>query len=290
MNVIDVTELKKYFGRTKAVDCVSFSVAKGEIFGFLGPNGAGKTTTIRCLMDFIRPTSGTIKLFDLNNQDHAVELKHRIGYLSGYVRFYDKWTGWDHIRFFRKFNGQTDSSDELIRRLDFDPTRKAGQLSSGNKQKLGIILAFQHNPELLILDEPTIGLDPILQNEIYKLIRERVDKGATVFLSSHNLPEVEKICNRVGIIRQGKMVAVQRIEELKKKKVYRIHAHTETVVDLAKFQLLNITILQSPDHELNLEVRGDINPVVKELSRYQLRELTIERAPLEQIFLEYYEQ
>ncbi|MDD5342504.1 MAG: ABC transporter ATP-binding protein [Patescibacteria group bacterium] len=290
MVIIEVSDFKKYFGKTRAVDGVSFSVEKGEIFGFLGPNGAGKTTTIRCLMDFLRPTSGSIKLFGLDNQDHAVELKHRIGYLSGYVRFYDKWTGWDHIRFFRKFNGQSDSSAELIRRLDFDPTRKTGQLSSGNKQKLGIILALQHNPELLILDEPTIGLDPILQNEIYKIIHERVLSGATVFFSSHNMPEVEKICNRVGIIRQGKMVAVQRIEELKEKKVYRIHAHTDGAFDLSRFQTLNITVLQSLEHELNLEARGDINPIVKELSRYQLKELTIERAPLEQIFLEYYEK
>ncbi|MFA5107009.1 MAG: ABC transporter ATP-binding protein [Patescibacteria group bacterium] len=290
MNTIEVKDLRKHFGSTKAVDGISFDVRQGEIFGFLGPNGAGKTTTIRCLMDFIRPTSGSIQLLGQDSQANSVELKHRIGYLSGYVRLYDKWTGWDHIRFFKKFNGRTDSSAELIKRLDFDPTRKAGQLSSGNKQKLGILLAMMHDPELLILDEPTIGLDPLLQNEIYKLLRERIQKGMTVFFSSHNLPEVEKICTRVGIIRQGKMVAVQSIDELKEKKVYRIHAHTPSGFDRSQFNLPNVSFLESPANELSLEVRGEVSEIVRALGKYQLSDLSIERAPLEQIFLEYYEQ
>ncbi len=290
MNTIEVKDLRKHFGSTKAVDGISFDVRQGEIFGFLGPNGAGKTTTIRCLMDFIRPTSGSIQLLGQDSQANSVELKHRIGYLSGYVRLYDKWTGWEHIRFFQKFNSRSDSSAELIKRLDFDPTRKAGQLSSGNKQKLGILLAIMHDPKLLILDEPTIGLDPLLQNEIYKLLRERVQKGATVFFSSHNLPEVEKICTRVGIIRQGKMVAVQSIDELKEKKVYRIHAHAAGGFDRSRFNLSNVSFLESPANELSLEVRGDVTGIVQLLGKYQLSDLSIERAPLEQIFLEYYEQ
>ena len=290
MNTIEVKDLRKHFGSTKAVDGISFDVRQGEIYGFLGPNGAGKTTTIRCLMDFIRPTSGSIQLLGQDSQANSVELKHRIGYLSGYVRLYDKWTGWEHIRFFQKFNSRSDSSAELIKRLDFDPTRKAGQLSSGNKQKLGILLAIMHDPKLLILDEPTIGLDPLLQNEIYKLLRERVQKGATVFFSSHNLPEVEKICTRVGIIRQGKMVAVQSIDELKEKKVYRIHAHAAGGFDRSRFNLSNVSFLESPANELSLEVRGDVTGIVQLLGKYQLSDLSIERAPLEQIFLEYYEQ
>ena len=290
MNTIEVKDLRKHFGSTKAVDGISFDVRQGEIFGFLGPNGAGKTTTIRCLMDFIRPTSGSIQLLGQDSQANSVELKHRIGYLSGYVRLYDKWTGWEHIRFFQKFNSRSDSSAELIKRLDFDPTRKAGQLSSGNKQKLGILLAIMHDPKLLILDEPTIGLDPLLQNEIYKLLRERVQKGATVFFSSHNLPEVEKICTRVGIIRQGKMVAVQSIDELKEKKVYRILAHAAGGFDRSRFNLSNVSFLESPANELSLEVRGDVTGIVQLLGKYQLSDLSIERAPLEQIFLEYYEQ
>lgn len=290
MPVIDVHDLHKSFGNVHAVDGISFTVEQGEIFGFLGPNGAGKTTTIRCMMDFLRPTAGSIRLLGQDNRRHSVELKHRIGYLSGYVRLYDKWTGSDHIRFFRRLNGREDSSSDLVRRLDFDPTKKAGQLSSGNKQKLGIILAFMHNPELIILDEPTIGLDPLLQNAIYRLLGERVQTGATIFISSHNLPEVEKVCTRVGIIRDGKMVAVERIDDLKQKKVYHVHAHADTPIDPVPFRLPNTKQLGAPEGELSLEVHGDISPVVKELSAYTLRELTIERAPLEQIFLEYYEK
>lgn len=289
MSVIELKDLHKHFGRVKAVDGVSFEVLPGEMFGFLGPNGAGKTTTIRCLMDFLRPTSGTIALFDLDNRINSVELKHRIGYLSGYVRFYDKWTGWDHIKFFKMLNGRADSSKELIDRLNFDPNKKAGQLSSGNKQKLGIVLAFMSNPELLILDEPTMGLDPLLQNEFYTLMSERIKNGATIFFSSHNLPEVEKICTRVAIIRQGRLVAVERIDELKKKKVYRVHAHADKPFDRKALTLPNVTLQDAPADELSLEARGDIGPVVKLLSNYNLRELTIEHAPLEQIFMEYYE-
>lgn len=289
MKSIEITNLRKHFGATKAVDNISLAVEPGEIFGFLGPNGAGKTTTIRCLMDFIRPTSGQVRLLGQDNRQAAVELKHRIGYLSGYVRLYDKWTGWDHVRFFQKFNGRADSSEEMIRRLDFDPSKKAGQLSSGNRQKLGILLALMHEPELLILDETTTGLDPLLQNEIYKLLRERVEKGATVFFSSHNLPEVEKICTRVGIIRQGKMVAVQSIDELKEKKVYHIHAHAAGGFDRSKFNQPNVSFLESPANELSLEVRGDVSGVIRALGLYQLSDLSIEHAPLEQIFLEYYQ-
>ncbi|MFA6198313.1 MAG: ABC transporter ATP-binding protein [Patescibacteria group bacterium] len=290
MPVLEFHNLAKHFGQTKAIDGITYSVEKGEVFGFLGPNGAGKTTTIRCLMDFIRPSSGSISLFGRDSHQDAVDLKHQVGYLSGYVRMNDKWTGREHIRFYKKLNGRQDSSDELIKRLDFDPTKHAGQLSSGNKQKLGIILAFMHNPDLLVLDEPTTGLDPLLQNDVYELINERVKNGATIFFSSHNLPEVEKICTRVGIIRQGKMVAVQSIDELKVKKVYHVHAHTVGGFDRAKFNQSNVTWLEAPANEISLEVRGDVTEIVKTLSSYQLSDLLIERAPLDKIFLEYYEQ
>jgi ABC-2 type transport system ATP-binding protein len=289
MSVLEVRNLKKYFGATHAVDDISFSVERGEMFGFLGPNGAGKTTTIRCLMDFLRPTGGAISVFGFDSVKDSVALKSRIGYLSGYVRLYETWTGWDHIRFFKTLGNTADSSKDLIARLDFDPTKKAGQLSSGNKQKLGIILAFMHDPELLILDEPTNGLDPLLQNTVYEMLTERTRNGTTVFFSSHNLPEVERVCSRVGIIRDGKMATVERIEALKDKKVYRIQVRSDQAFDQAELKKLNARQLQSSPGHVTLEVRGEILPVVQMLSRLELRDLTIERAPLEEIFMEYYE-
>ncbi len=166
MSAVEVDNLRKYFGNTKAVDGVSFSVEEGDLFGFLGPNGAGKTTTIRCMMDFIRPLGGSITILRKDAQEDSVELKKKIGYLPGNVYLYSKWTGQTHIDFVRQFNAGKDISLDLINRLGFDPTVKTKHLSPGNKQKLGLILAFMTNPEVLILDEPTLGLDPLLQNEV----------------------------------------------------------------------------------------------------------------------------
>ncbi len=288
MPVIEVRNLKKHFGATKAVDDISFTVEGGEIFGFLGPNGAGKTTTIRCLMDFLRPTSGSISLFGMDSVRDSVALKKRIGFLSGYVQFYDAWTGREHIRFFSALRGSSESADDLIARLDFDPRKKAGQLSSGNRQKLGLILALLGKPELLILDEPTTALDPLLQSTVYAILSERVKEGATVFFSSHNLPEVEHICDRVGIIRKGKMAAVERIDDMKAKKVYRVQLRVGGgAAELLK--LPNVHELETSGNRLHLEVRGEIEPFVHALAKASVSDLTIERAPLEQIFMEYYE-
>ncbi len=177
MSIIEVKNLSKHFGKTKAVDDISFAVEKGEVFGFLGPNGAGKTTTIRCMIDFIRPSSGSITLLGEDSQIGSVDLNKKIGHLSGYVHFYDKWTGQDHIDFVQKLNHITDQPDDLLKRLDFDPTIKTKNLSSGNRQKLGIILALMKQPELLIMDEPTNGLDPLLQHEVYAMLRKAMRAG-----------------------------------------------------------------------------------------------------------------
>ena len=227
MPAIEITNLKKYFGTTKAVDDVSLAVEEGEIFGFLGPNGAGKSTTIRCLMDILRPLDGSVRILGLEARRDSVALKKRIGYLPGAIRLKDNWNGRDYIKFVRRLKACDDNSDELVRRLDFNPLIKARHLSLGNRQKLGLILAFLGEPELLILDEPTLGLDPLFQNTIYEMISEANQRGVTVFMSSHNLSDVEKICKRVGIIKEGKMVAVESISALKQKRIYRITAGFE---------------------------------------------------------------
>ena len=290
MSVIDVHELKKHFGKTKAVDGISFSVNKGEIFGFLGPNGAGKTTTIRCMMDFIRPLDGHIAILGRDTQKNAVSLKKDIGYLSGNVHLFSNWTGRMHIDFVRRLHGRADISNKLIKRLDFNPAMKTKQLSSGNKQKLGIILAFMLEPPILILDEPTLGLDPLLQNEIYTLLNEMTQKGSTVFMSSHNLAEVDRMCNKVGIIKQGRMVAAENITTLKEKKISTVHAYFTRPVDKKEFLTGDTELVKEVVDGLILKVRGDVNPLIKQLGKHELRDISIIQASLEDIFMEFYEK
>jgi len=288
MPAIEVKNLKKYFGNVKAVDDISFSVEKGEIFGFLGPNGAGKTTTIRCLMDFIRPISGKIKILGLDAQTNSVDLKAKIGYLPSEPRLYDNWTGKDHILFIQSIRGNTKEAKDLAERLDFEPKIKVRHLSSGNKQKLSLILALMSEPEILIMDEPTLGLDPLLQNTIYKILKERQKRGCTIFMSSHNLSEVERICNRVGIIRKGKLVATESIEQLKKKKIYTIIISFDQTYSRDDFRFKQSKIVSATPDTMILNIKGDINPVIRKLGQYKLKNLEIKRANLEEIFLEFY--
>ena len=290
MTAIEVRNLRKHFGKTKAVDGISFSVEEGEVFGFLGPNGAGKTTTIRCMMDFIRPAEGSIKILGKDAQKDAVSLKKAIGYLSGNVRLYGKWTAQMHINFVRQLNGCEDISQQLIKRLDFNPTIKTKQLSSGNKQKLGIILAFMLKPELLILDEPTLGLDPLLQNEIYELLAEMTQAGTTIFMSSHNLAEVDRVCGRVGIIKDGKMVATESIAALKEKKIITVHANFTHPVKTDEFLTENTELVKEYANGLILKVKGDVNHLIKQLSNHTLQDISIVPASLEDIFMAYYEK
>jgi ABC-2 type transport system ATP-binding protein len=290
MPVIDIENLKKYFGKTKAVDGISLSVKKGEIFGFLGPNGAGKTTTIRCMMDFIRPLEGSISILGRDAQKDSVELKRQVGYLSGDTRLHGKWTGQMHIDFVRRLDGGEDDSRQLSQRLDFDPTVKTKKLSSGNRRKLGIILAFMLKPAVLILDEPTLGLDPLLQNVIYDLLEEVTGDGSTVFMSSHNLAEVERVCSRVGIIKEGHMVATESIAGLKEKKINTVNVYFAGPVNKGEFLDENTELVREYTNGLILKVKGDVNPLIERLSRHSLRDIDISQASLEDIFMEYYEK
>ena len=290
MMAIEVHNLLKHFGKTKAVDGISFSVEEGEVFGFLGPNGAGKTTTIRCMMDFIRPAEGSINILGKDAQKDAVSLKNAIGYLSGNVRLYGKWTGQMHIDFVRQLNSSEDISQQLIKRLDFNPAIKTKQLSSGNKQKLGIILAFMLKPRLLILDEPTLGLDPLLQNEIYELLGEMTQTGTTIFMSSHNLAEVDRVCSRVGIIKEGKIVATESIAALKEKKIITVHANFTRPVNAEEFIAENTELVKEYANGLIIKVKGDVNPLISQLSNHTLQDISIAPASLEDIFMEYYEK
>lgn len=290
MSIIKVQNLKKHFGKVKAVDDVCFDVEKGEIFGFLGPNGAGKTTTIRCMMDFIRPNSGSIKIFDKDSKKDSVGIKEDVGFLPSNPQLYEHWTGRDHITLVEKIHKGFGRAEEFIERLSFNPKMRVKNLSSGNKQKLALILVLITDPKLLILDEPTAGLDPLLQNTIYQILKEFSQKNVTVFMSSHNLAEVEKVCSRVGVIKAGKLITTESIKALKQKKVYTVTVDFEEKekYKASDFEMDGIEIKQKTDHELILTVKGDINPLVKKLTRYELKNLEIIHASLEEIFLEFY--
>ncbi len=288
--VIAIKDFKKYFGRLHAVDGISLEVEKGEIFGFLGPNGAGKSTTIRCLMGFNSPTAGKLSVFGHDMSKESAQAKRHIGYLPGNVKLYDNWTGWDHIHFFEGVRGKSTIVNDLIERFDFEPNNKFRHLSSGNRQKLGLILALMHQPKLLIMDEPTVGLDPLLQNEINKILLEMRSRGTTIFISSHNLPEVEKLCDRVAIIKNGKLVAVEGVKTLGEKKLHKVEVHFTDKFDVSEFQIDGVDKVEAINNGLIITVSGDLNPVLKKLGRHQVSDLEFTHASLEDIFLKFYER
>lgn len=290
MNAIEIKGLKKYFGKTKAVDGVTFSVKKGETFGFLGPNGAGKTTTIRCLMDFIRPTEGEILILGKGAQKDSVWLKERIGYLPGNVKLNKGWTGKDHIKFVEGIRGKSERAYEIAEKLDLNLNKKFGTLSSGNKQKLGIVLALMHQPEVLVMDEPTVGLDPLLQNTIYEMLAELKAKGTTILISSHNLPEVERVCDRVGIIKAGKMVAVETLKELEGKRLHKIEVRFNDNFKKSDFEFDGVEKVEEVSGGLVLTVGGDVNPVLKKIATHKIADIEISHASLEEVFLKFYER
>jgi len=289
-DVIVVKDLKKYFGKLHAVDGISFDVKKGEILGFLGPNGSGKSTTIRCLMGFNKPISGSIHVFGHDMLTDSVAAKIQIGYLPGNVKLYDNWTGWDHIRFFEGVRGKSNNINDLIGRFDFDPNAKFRHLSSGNKQKLGLILALMHEPKLLVMDEPTVGLDPLLQNEIYKVLIEMRDQGTTIFISSHNLPEVERLCDRVAIIKEGKLVAVEDIKTLGDKKLHKIEVRFNDKFNVSEFKINGVEKVEEIADGLLITVGGDLNPILHVISKHKIIDLEITHATLEDVFMKFYER
>ena len=288
--IISVNQLTKFYGKTLGVQDLNFSVSKGEIFGFLGPNGAGKTTTIRMLLDLLRPSFGKIHIFGKEIYDHSLEIRRRSGYLPGNFSAYGNMTGIDFLRFagsMRRTSPKLQSS--LIDRFQLskkDLSQKVKHLSHGTLQKLGIIQAFFHQPELLILDEPTIGLDPLMQEEFYRLLFEVQNKGKTIFFSSHNLAEVEKICHRIAIIRDGKLVALETLESLKKKKVRRLKFILKEPAD--ELKLPGANLVKQKDLYYEYLVEGDIKPLLQKLSSLPIDDLIFPEPDLEEVFMAYY--
>jgi len=289
-NAIVINDFKKHFGKLHAVDGINLEVHAGEIFGFLGPNGAGKSTTIRCLMGFNKPTAGSISVFGYDMSKDSTLAKQYIGYLPGNVKLYDKWTGWEHIKFFESVRGKSSNVDSLIKRFDFNPNAKFRHLSSGNKQKLGLILALMHEPKLLVMDEPTVGLDPLLQYEIHKVLLEMRDHGTTIFISSHNLPEIETLCGRVAIIKNGKLVVVESIKTLGEKKLHKIEVHFSDKFAASEFKISGVTKIEEIGKGLLITTSGDLNSVLKLIARHTVTDLEITHASLEDVFMKFYER
>ncbi len=289
--VIATRALTKRFGPVLAVDALDLEVSRGEIFGFLGPNGAGKTTTIRCLFDFIRPTSGSTEVLGGNGADPAI--RARIGYLPGDLDLPPGYTTDEVVALFGQLRGGVDRSevDALLARFDLDPTRPIGELSSGNRRKVGIVQAFMHRPELLVLDEPSSGLDPLLQREFQDLIRERCDAGATVFLSSHVLPEVERVADRVAILRRGRLLTVSTMDQLRQQARQRIQLHVAGDCDAEQFAgLPGVVEASASDGVLDLVVEGSVDPVIKAAATLRVDRIVSHNDDLEDIFLDLYRE
>lgn len=288
MKAIKIQNLVKHFGTTKAVDDISFEVDQGEIYGFLGPNGAGKSTAINCVMDFLRPTSGRIEILGVDSKTYSPTLRNDIGYLSSEINLYLNWTGKEHIDFVKSVRKVETVEDAIIGELDLDISKKAKSLSSGNKQKLGLVLAMMHNPKLIILDEPTNGLDPILQLKIYKALKRAVKNGSTVFTSSHNLPEVEKICDRVCIIRKGKIANIESISEIQKKRIYGVDVNFSKKINQKEFMLPGVSVIKTFENTIEFAVKGDIKPILKQINKHSYTDISVNHSNLEDVFMEYY--
>lgn len=270
---------------------LDLEVSRGEVFGFLGPNGAGKSTTIRLLLDQIRPSSGRAEILGMNSHVDSLQIRRLIGYVPGDLALYPKMTGSQTVQYFARLRGGVDQrfTAELAERLGADLTRKVGEYSTGNRQKLGLILAFMHRPELLILDEPNAGLDPLVQQEFHRLIGEVRDAGRSVFLSSHTLSEVERVADRVGIIRDGELIVVERIDDLKRKAIRRIEFEFADRVPADLFDdVSGIRQATVDKHHAKVSFEGSVNDILKAAMAHEVVNLSSREADLEEVFLTYY--
>jgi ABC-2 type transport system ATP-binding protein len=289
--IIETEKLTKSYGPNRGIVELDLEVAEGEVFGFLGPNGAGKTTTIRTLLDHLRPTSGRARIFGIDTTADPVAIHRRLGYLPGEFTLYDRLTGGQTIEFFGNLRGGVDPAyrASLVERLDLDPSRRFKEYSKGNKQKVGLVVAFQHRPELLILDEPTSGLDPLVQQAFYGLVREAQAEGRTVFLSSHVLSEVERTCDRVAIVRDGRLVRTGRVDTLRDLAHHQVELRFADAVPTAEFAALpGVSDVVVADHTLRLRVAGPMTPVLQAAARHELLDFLSREPSLEETFLAEY--
>jgi ABC-2 type transport system ATP-binding protein len=290
LNAIETKALTKYYGKSRGIVDVDLTVKEGEIFGFIGPNGAGKSTMIRTLLNFIFPTSGTAKVLGLDAIKDTEKIKGQVGYLPGEVDYYDDMSAGELLHYSGRFykRDYTKKLQELVNLFDLDTKKNIHSLSLGNKKKVAIIQALLHEPKLLILDEPTGGLDPLMQKRFFNRLQEENKKGTTIFFSSHVLSEVQRLCHRVAIIKEGRILKVEDMEVLRNNQFRSVRiTFAETVPKLSIPGILNS---QQENHTLHLFFKGDVNKLVRELGRYQLSGLWLEEPTLEEVFMHYYEK
>ncbi|MCA9765517.1 MAG: ABC transporter ATP-binding protein [Carnobacterium sp.] len=290
MNIIEIKNLTKLYGNSIGIENVNLEVKEGEIFGFIGPNGAGKSTTIRLLMSLIHPTSGEAKLFGKDAIEYGPEVRKDIGYLPSEIFYYDKMKVKDLLNYSASFYDKDCSKKikELSDIMELDLNRRIEDLSYGNKKKVGIVQGLLHEPKLIILDEPTGGLDPLMQQKFFNIIRDENKKGATIFFSSHILSEVQELCNRVAIIKDGSIIEVQDIKTLRENNYKKISILGNNLNKDA-FNLNGITKLVQDKDELKFFYKGDINAMIKTISSIEMRDINIEEPTLEEVFMHYYE-
>lgn len=287
MNAIQLSNLTKYYGKSRGILNLNLDVKEGEFFGFIGPNGAGKSTTIRTLLGLITPLSGQAKIFDETIRQRNPQIRSHIGYLPSEAVFYRGMKVKDLLKLSADLHHKDCSAEReiLCRRLQLDVNRKVDELSFGNRKKVAIVSALQHQPKLLILDEPTSGLDPLMQREFFQIIRERNEQGATVFLSSHVLSEIQRNCTRAAIIREGRIIACDRVEALSKTNAKRISVQGQVSLD----SLEEIRDLKENDGIFSFLYGGDIHRLLETLSAGTITDLSISNPDLDEIFLHYYE-
>lgn len=286
--ILEVKNLTKYYGKALGVKEISFALNKGEVFGFIGPNGAGKSTTIRSIMNLINKTSGEVYFRGKKLEKNNIYQKQEIGYLPSEIHLYDDMTVKEILDYHESFyNINTHNKRcELVKRLKVDEKKKIEELSLGNMKKVGIILALMHSPKLLILDEATSGLDPVMQEEFYKLIKEEKEKGTTIFYSTHILNEISKICDRVGIIRNGHLLKIETMEDLKEKELTFVTIVSNEIEKIEKE--LNMIPIEKAKDMIKIKNTLEINKLIKILGKHKIEKLFIEQATIEDIFLHYY--
>lgn len=288
---IHTVNLTKFYGSFPAIKQLNLKVYEGEIFGFLGSNGAGKTTTIRLLMDFIRPTTGKAVILGFDSRQESLDIRKNIGFIPSETFLYPKMTGIQFLKYMANLKKGVDWKfvAELIERLQCDVSRSIQALSRGNRQKISLIQAFMKKPKLIIMDEPTNALDPLIQQEFHSIVEEVKQDGRTVFMSSHNMTEVEKVCDRVGIIREGNLMAVESVKTLKARSLHKFEIHFSSLVKINVFSSIEgITELQLRENILRCTIRGRPDALIKAASKYDINKLVTWEPRLEEIFLSYY--
>lgn len=292
MNVIETQKLTKYYGKSRGIIDVSLEVEQGEIFGFIGPNGAGKSTTIRTLLSLIYPTSGSAKIFGKDCIKDGAEIRKSVGYLPSEVFYYDNMKVIDLLNYSASFYKKDCSKriKELAEIMDLDLKKKINDLSFGNKKKVGIVQGLLHEPKLIILDEPTGGLDPLMQQKFFDLIRDENERGATIFFSSHILDEVQRLCDRVAIIKDGKIIKIESIESLRQNKYKRFSVESHDNLTKSVFDIDGITELRLAENKATFIYKGDINIIINQLGKIELANLLVEEPTLEEIFMYYYQK